>query len=244
MAEKFPVAVHSAISVNFEGRKSSVMAAKMKPSVIKELAGDLPAVRTLDGAIKDILRHYKVINPDMDKVMTARSQLFSNIGKLALKVGTALEQASVKAATFKRLLNQHERSRILQDATKGQLADIESKYRIALTGALGDDDAMPQRLYAVGSSSSTSETTESQGPIAVAGLITRADEDVVELTESIVKKRLQISNLPAAVVLANLEFLKAEDQRLYVCRYVIANLITWAPLLRHVRTYVRNLSIC
>ena len=50
----------------------------------------------LEGGLTKILMHYTVKNPSVDRVMTARTQFLSNVGKLALKVGSALDTEAVK----------------------------------------------------------------------------------------------------------------------------------------------------
>jgi len=219
MAEKFP-AGHISTGSQFEGRKAAVVALKMKPTILKELSSELSLIRKLEGAIKELLRHYPVKNPGLDKVMSARSQLFSNFVKLALKIGAALDSAQLKCAATKSQLKQETRNGICGDIMRGQLADIEHRYRTSLMHALSwTESDLPPAVNAKVDTTST-PTSVAPTPVSVAGLIAHNADGEVEITESIILKRLHVFELPASVGLADLTFLK--DRCLYVweCRRV------------------------
>jgi len=155
LAEKFP-AGHVLTSQYFQGRKA-VVALKIKPSVVKELAEDMQTVKALEAGVKKLITHYTVTDPHQDKVMSARVQMFANIGKLSLKVGSVLEQASVKAmAASRKTLTPEKRRELASIAMKNQLHEVEVKYRSSLMLAAGCSDGdMPKLVYlkARGSSS-------------------------------------------------------------------------------------------
>ena len=148
MAEKFPSG-HVATSQSFAGRKITAVAMKIKPSVVKELSEDVLTVRALEGVVKKLISHYKVIDPQQDKVMSARVHMFSNIGKLALKVASALEQANVKAMSGSRKAITPEKRREIAGVTlKNQFHEVEVKYRSSLVLAAGCSDLdMPELAY-------------------------------------------------------------------------------------------------
>ena len=148
MAEKFPSGF-SPTSQSFGGRKITAIAQKIKPSVVKELTEDIQTARVLEGAVKKLISHYKVADPQQDKVMSARVHMFSNIGKLALKVASALEQANVKAMSLsKNTISPEKRREIASMALKNQFHEVEAKYRSSLVIAAGCSDLdMPELVY-------------------------------------------------------------------------------------------------
>ena len=75
--------------------------------------------------------------------------MFSNIGKLSLKVAYVLDQANVKAmATSKKLITPEKRRELASIAMKNQLHEVEAKYRSSLMlGAGCSDSAMPNMVY-------------------------------------------------------------------------------------------------
>ena len=217
MNEKFP-AGHVATNSNFEGRKATVVANRMKPAVAKELAADLPTVKCLEGSVKQILGHYPVTNPEKDRIMTARGTLFANIGKLSLKIGAALDQASMKAQAMNKTLIQSERADVSSKVMKGQLAEIEEKYRADLMIAMGVTDADFATKIFVKSKDEATISTDSKPsgqPVAVANLISKSGEGMlseeVTLTRTIVLRRLGLQGVPAPVGLTNLGFIANED---------------------------------
>ena len=213
MQEKFP-AGHTGINAAFEGRRATVTAQKLKPGWVKELAKDLPTVRVLDKAIKCIIKHYTVENTSLDKVMTTRSQLFGNIGKLALRVGEKLEQAAGKAAALGKPLTPDKTREVSASVMKGQLSLIEDKYRAKMVEAFGCSDSnWPKSIYPPEADASTIKCDDvaDQSLITVSGLLQGGDsvghDQEVHITEAIVLRRLNIDALPAEVSLANLDFL-------------------------------------
>ena len=79
----------------------------------------------------------------------ARVHMFSNIGKLALKVASALEQANVKAMSGSRKAITPEKRREIAGVTlKNQFHEVEVKYRSSLVLAAGCSDLdMPELAY-------------------------------------------------------------------------------------------------
>ena len=148
MTEKFPSGF-SPTSQSFGGRKITAIAQKIKPSVVKELTEDIQTARVLEGAVKKLISHYKVADPQQDKVMSARVHMFSNIGKLALKVASALEQANVKAMSGSRKAITPEKRREIAGVTlKNQFHEVEVKYRSSLVLAARCSDLdMPELAY-------------------------------------------------------------------------------------------------
>lgn len=214
MAEKFPLG-QAVTSSHFEGRKAVVVATKIKATHVQELAADLATVKIIDKAVKEIIGHYTGLNPDADKIMMARVNLFANIGKLSLKVGVALDQASAKAVAINKQLTQVDRAEASAKVMKGQLADIEEKYRAELVLAKGvTESEMVDRLFAECKKEGTISTDAKPSAqiVPVAHLLSDSGAEMhnqdVKLTADMVMQRLKISTLPAQVALANLDFIQ------------------------------------
>lgn len=220
MLEKFPSG-HVAMNSSFEGRKAAVCAQKIKQSTVTELAADLATCKELEAAVKTLLGRYRVTNSDSDKIMIARGSLLSMIGKLSLKVGAALDQASIKARSMGKTFSSLDRKGVSATAMKGELAAIEGKYKESLAIAMGVQVSdMPDNFYRDTQKDATISTDQPNNQpadhaVSVAGLISNSgggiDTELVTITENIVMARLNISKLPARVALANLDFIARED---------------------------------
>ena len=77
----------------------------------------------------------------IDLALKLSLKLFSNFGKLALKVGHALANATTKATAMKTPISQDSKAAIVEEISKDQIAEIENKYRDALIEARAFDDA-------------------------------------------------------------------------------------------------------
>ena len=134
LSEKFPT--NSGLTAaEFRGRPLSVVAQQLKPAYIKALRLVPHAQLRMETALVDILRHYTVTNPSVDKVMAARARVFANVGKLALKVGMAIEQADCKARALQKELTAEQRGAVADDALNDQFWEIEIKYCASLIAA-------------------------------------------------------------------------------------------------------------
>jgi hypothetical protein len=149
LTEKYPGGKVPVISQSFEGRKAVAIAMKIKPGLMKELAQDLKTVKELEAGVKQLIARYTVTDPHQDKVMSARVNMFSNIGKVAFKVVSTLEQANVKSmACTKAPLTASARHELARTAMKDQLHEVEAKYRSSLMIAAGCSDGdMPKLVY-------------------------------------------------------------------------------------------------
>ena len=209
MAEKFPPG-HVATGPGFTGRVVSVTAIKLKLSWIKELGLCVSAMGRFEVAITKILCHYLVKSASLDKVMSARTMLFSNIGKLALKLGCALDAAATKAEALKKTLSNEQRNNICQAMVEDQISEVEMKYRDALIQAHALAST-PDPIFA-----KKKETTDGAKPAAaltpVHDLID-VHTGTVKITTDVVMKRLEVGEMPATVRLTSLSFLQAEDLR-------------------------------
>ena len=117
-------------------QRTTATAPKIPPGVLKELQSEGPTLLKLDKMVVKLLRHYAIPNPDIDKVMFARRDLFVAVGKLALKIGAALEKATQKAlAQLQARPKPEERTQTTESVLKGQFVDIEHRYCLALVGA-------------------------------------------------------------------------------------------------------------
>ena len=117
-------------------QRTTATAPKFPAGVLKELAVEGSTLVKLDKMIAKLLRHYVIPNPDIDKVMFARRDLFVAVGKLAWKIGAALEKAtSMALAQLKAPPKPEERTHTTELVLKNQFADIEHKYRVALVDA-------------------------------------------------------------------------------------------------------------
>ena len=144
MQEKFPNG-QVPTTQSFEGRKVTSLAQKLRASAILELANDVAATRHLDRSVKGLIDHYQVKNPTQDKVMSARVHMCANIGKLAMKVASALDAGTVKSMNLtSKKMNPEQRREILNATMKDQLHEVEAKYRSALAIAVIN---LPEPLY-------------------------------------------------------------------------------------------------
>ena len=95
LSERFPPG-HGFSITGFAGRASAVQARRLPSASIKVLVQAEDALLKIESTTTDLVRIYTLRNPSADKVMAARTQLFSNFGKLILKVRAALCQAVQK----------------------------------------------------------------------------------------------------------------------------------------------------
>ena len=106
-----------------------------------------PWLLTIESAIVRIVQNYPVTNPEKDKVMFARTSLFSGFGRLVIKVGQALEVEVSKAKIRERKVTSQEKESIVTSVVKGELAEIEAKYRKNLVEAKSfDTKSLPAAL--------------------------------------------------------------------------------------------------
>ena len=210
MADKFPPG-HVATGPGFTGRVVSVTAVKLKLSWIQELALCVSAMGRFEGAITKILCHYIVKSASLDKVMSARTMLFSNMGKLALKLGCALDAAATKAEALKKPLTQDQRNNICQATMEDQISEVEMKYRDALLQAHALAST-PDPIFA--KKKQTTAGAEPDAPLAPVHDLIDANTGTVKITKDVVMKRLEVGEMPATVRLTSLSFLQTEDLRL------------------------------
>ena len=134
LSEKFPLN-HGLAAAEFRGRPLSVAAPQLKLGHIKALC-EVPHVQLrMETAVIDILRHYTVTNPGVDKVMAARARVFASFGKVALKAGAAIEQAASKTKAMHKEFTAEQRAAVADEALKDQFWEIESKYSASLVAA-------------------------------------------------------------------------------------------------------------
>ena len=129
--------------------RSSAKAPKLKPNCMKELQSEVPTLVRLEKTISAILRHYVVKNPDLDKVMIARTMLLAGFGRCLVRVGLALDAESMKAAATRLELTHEAREAVIENALKGVIPEIEAKYRGALLEAqtYANVEAAPLALF-------------------------------------------------------------------------------------------------
>ena len=223
LGEHYPPGVQiTSLAETFAGR-TSTQARKLPQGTMKELAQETTSLVVLDKATTTILRKYAIKNPSLDKVMAARTQLFSNVGKLALKIGAALERAVAVAAALHKQCTSEQRTAAVEATMKGQVSEIEHKYRAALVDAgtylepALPPAAFPREARATGGSPghphhADRPAVESMPCVAVPSLAAVGDgrefEEVVGITEHQVRQRLRIETLPQKVGLRDLTFLK------------------------------------
>jgi len=161
----------------------------------------------LDRLASKLVRHYVIDNPAVDKVMLARRDLFAAIGKLAQKVGAALEKATLTAAAQLRVLRPEERERTTELVLKGQFAEIEHKYRSALVDAGAfEEETLPSALRP---KDTKGKDEKEETPVAqnIAELGQAADGSVL-ITKEWVMRRLNLACLPGAVRVNSLTVLR------------------------------------
>ena len=225
LLEHYPPGVPTTLLTETFAGRTSTQARKLPQGIMKQLAQETTSLVRLDNATTTILRKYAIKNPSLDKVMAARTQLFSNVGKLALKIGAALERAVALATGMHKECTSEQRTAAVEATMKGQVAEIEHKYRAALVDA-GTylESALPPAAFprderAAGASPgqphhAARPAVESMPSVAVPSLAAGGDGrefgEVVGITEHQVRQRLRIEKLPQKVGLRDLTFLKEE----------------------------------
>ena len=204
--------------------RMSVKAPKLKSGTIKELQIEGPTLNMLEKALIRILRHYNVDKPELDKIMVARTNLLAAFGRLALRIGRALEEEAVKAAAMRRELSTQERLATVQTTLKGVLADIEDKYRKALVdaGTYENVQALPPALNPKEEQKKDEEKKKDQiMTFSAGGVVASGSEGLthfeINLTPEAVEQRLGIVDFnaekPIRVGLRSVDFLgDAEDE--------------------------------
>ena len=209
LAEKFPPGVLRTQSM-YTGRGAVVTAKRLSSSVIKELCQDVQFQLLLEGSMTKLIRHYVVKNAFSDKVMDARTKLFSNFGRLALKVGNALVQAAVKASLMKKPLSTEGKKSIIDDNCKGQLAEIEFKYRDALVEAGAFDEPLPDHIWHREKKAPAAVPSDPATPACIDPTMVSSLESEcvfaqrVLVTEAMVMQRLKVLQYPSPVRLRDL----------------------------------------
>ena len=200
-------------SVVFSGPytgRTTATAPKLQAGCLKELAVEGATLVKLDKVVTKWIRHYVIQNPSVDKVMLARRDLFSQIGKLALKVGSALEKETLKAAAQLKQVKPEERARTTEGVLKGQFAEIEHKYRTALEDAGAfTADTLPAALFPKETKDKGKEEKGSApaAPTSVAAL-SQASDGTVLITVEWVMQRLRLDIATGKVRMTNLSFLQ------------------------------------
>ena len=215
LADKFPPGVLYT-QATYAGRGAAVSAKKLSSTVMKELRHDVQFLLMLEGSITQLIRHYRVKNAFSDKVMDARTKLFSNFGKLALRVAHALSQAVLKAASMKAKLEEEQRKRIIDENMKGQLAEIEHKYAEALVDAtaLEDGHQLHKQIWQREKKAVAASVSDPATPVLIDDAMISSGgnqcvfEQRVLITESMVMHRLRAPQLPHPVRLRNLTCLR------------------------------------
>ena len=169
-----------------------------------------------------MLGHYKVKNPNHDKVLTARATLFHHFGQLALKIGTKLDQESNKLKLLGKDFSKLSRADHAQKLCVKGLDEIEKKYRHSLLEAdQYPDGDIPKAVYTPEEQETPTTSANNATPIpkeqvvTVCGLVSDADgsgfDSHVSITEDIIMNRLGIETLPMKVLLNSLNWLPIEE---------------------------------
>ena len=193
-------------------QRTTATAPKFPAGVLKELAVEGSTLVKLDKMIAKLLRHYVIPNPYIDKVMFARRDLFVAVGKLAWKIGAALEKAtSMALAQLKAPLKPEERTQTTELVLKNQFADIEHKYRVALVDAcVLTEEKLPAALNPKGTKGVKEEKKNTLSVANISELGQSADGSVL-ITKEWLMGRLKLDSLPGPVVLTWLGFLGASS---------------------------------
>ena len=224
--KKFPSG-HTKGSQPFTGRKEKVVSPLIKSSAIRALDLDFRSAKELDDGLKAIIAHYHV-NAGLDKVIRARAKLFQEFGSLAILVGSTTEGTMTKYPGNKGKIREAN-----TEVLKGKLAQFETAYRQSLSNAYACRDCdwkQPLHVSEIkpNAPSKPKDTTmdkiEAAAPVAASLVDTTVaasledttvaaslvDTTAVEvcITESMIMDRLGITELPAIVALANLDFVK------------------------------------
>ena len=225
-AKKFPSG-HTKGSQPFTGRKEKAVCPLIKGSAIRALDQDCRSAKELEDGLKAIVAHYRV-NAGLDKVIRARAKLFQEFGNLAILVGSTTEGTMSKYPGNKGKIREANTA-----VLKGKLAQFETAYRQSLSNAYACRDCEWKQPLNVSETTpnapskpkaTTMDKTEAAAPVAASLVDTTAaasledttvaaslvDTTAVEvcITESMIMDRLGITELPATVALANLEFVK------------------------------------
>ena len=224
--KKFPSG-HTKGSQPFTGRKEKVVCPLIKGSYIRALVQDWRSAKELEDGLKAIVAHY-VVNAGLDKVIRARAKLFQEFENLAILVGSTTEGTMSKYPGNKGKIREAN-----TEVLKGKLAQFETAYRQSLSNAYACRDCdwkQPLHVSEIkpNAPSKPKDTTmdkiEAAAPVAASLVDTTVaasledttvaaslvDTTAVEvcITESMIMDRLGITELPAIVALANLEFVK------------------------------------
>jgi hypothetical protein len=148
--------------------------------------------------------------------MDARTKLFSNFGKVALRVAHALAQAVTKAVSMKTGVDEEARKRIIDENVKGQLAEIEHKYAEALVeaNAFEDGSQLPKPLWHREKKALVAAHSDPATPVLIEdGMVRSGDnqcvfEQRVLITKAMVMHRLRALQLPHPVRLRNMTCLR------------------------------------
>lgn len=189
----------------------------LRVSAIKALDQDCRSAKELEDGLRAIIGNYPV-NPGLDKVIRARAKLFQSFGNLAILVGTTTEGTIGKYKGDKGKIREANKA-----VLKGKLALYETTYRQSLSKAYACNDSDWKPPFHVSETTpnapskpnaTTMDTTTAAAPVAASlvgetveinGIVSEVQ---VCITESMIMDRLGITELPAKVALANLEFLK------------------------------------
>ena len=210
--------------VQWTGRKV-LLAKRIGDSCIRQLAQESALVVEIESSIVRVVRHYPVKNSCLDKVLLARTGFFSQIGKLVLRIGGALEQAQAKATAKGKELQETDRATVVSSEMAGKLGEIEHKYSSALMAAGEYTEAsLPRPAHArdpklcksgkdgrapgAGAGNAAPALGAGAGPIELSksGNVEEFDEIVI-ISEASILLRLGIEALPADVKLRTLSFL-------------------------------------
>jgi len=190
-------------------QRAQVSAPRFPAGCMKELAAEGGTLLKLDKLAAKLVRHYVIENPAVDKVMLARRDLFASIGKLAQKLGVALERETLKAAAQLKESTPKERQGVTDLVLNGQFAEIEHKYRSALqgTGAF-TEETLPPALHPRETKGTKGTEEKAEAPVApnLADFGRAADGSIL-ITKEWVLHRLRLETLPGAVRVSSLEFL-------------------------------------
>ena len=148
--------------------RTQVKAPKMKPNHIKQLQAEVAALCASEKALVSILSLYPVPNANRDKIMVARTNLLAAFGKMAIRIGAALDAEETKLTAMGLELLAPEREKAVAAIVKSAHSDAETKYRAALVEALVYEPAeLPSALFP-GKEKAEKEVKENRMEAAVA----------------------------------------------------------------------------
>ena len=195
-----------ASSLTFCGREEH-FAKKLNTACMKQLEQDVTSLSQIEYFIRELLKHYKPPNDpnnhcDGDKLLSARSKLLSECGRLLLKVGLVLSDYSTKQLALSQSLKPEDTSAKRDEAMKGKFAKIEQNFRAGLLEAFAyTGETIPPAKHEL---TQPEHQEKAPGPRQTNreshNLLMPADESQCVLTKADVLSRLDIDG-PGGMVL-------------------------------------------